>query len=59
MPGVQASSLQSNQTVDVPDVEEDEDLQDADRNTEAKAALERKVHDDEFYDPPKIDLNKP
>ncbi|GBG32289.1 Histone deacetylase [Hondaea fermentalgiana] len=53
VPGVQATSLQSAQAPDHAEPEEDEDMQDADKNTEARAAFEQTVHEAEFFDPPK------
>lgn len=53
VPGLQATSLQSAQPPDSVDPEADEDMEDADRNTEAKAAIEQRMHEAEFFDPPK------
>ena len=50
VPGVQATSIQSYIPPDAPDEQPDEDMQDADQNTEARAALENKMHEAEFYD---------
>jgi histone deacetylase 1/2 len=51
VPGLQATSLQEGIPPDAPDVEQDEDMEDADKSTEAKFALENKMHEAEFYDP--------
>jgi histone deacetylase 1/2 len=53
VPGLAATSLQDGIPPDAPDADPDEDMEDADQNTEAKAAFEKKMHEAEFFDPPK------
>jgi len=55
VPGIQATTLQSAQAPDTEFKEPDEDMEDPDVNTEAKAAMERKQHAAEFEDMPKQD----
>mmetsp|Transcript_17177 Transcript_17177/g.37538 ORF Transcript_17177/g.37538 Transcript_17177/m.37538 type:complete len:405 (+) Transcript_17177:139-1353(+) len=52
VPGLQATGLQDVHAPDAPDAEADEDMEDADQNTEEKTTIDRVVHEAEFYDTP-------